>query len=141
MLPCHREAPETTVPKLKTVSSGASAPRESVGVALLHFQRPRVILVEAFGWPVSSITRRRSLRPALRSREGVAGIFRRNSGTVLSITFLFQELETMDINRQDTALVVTDPQNDFLSEKGVTWDLVGENVKENGTIENIERLF
>jgi len=47
----------------------------------------------------------------------------------------------MDINRQDTAVVVTDPQNDFLSEKGVTWDLVGENVKENGTIENIERLF
>ncbi len=47
----------------------------------------------------------------------------------------------MDINKTDTALLVTDPQNDFLSEKGVTWQLVGESVRENRTIENIERLF
>jgi len=47
----------------------------------------------------------------------------------------------MDINKSDTALVVTDPQNDFLSEDGATWGLVGDSVTENGTIENIERLF
>lgn len=47
----------------------------------------------------------------------------------------------MDINKKDTALLVTDPQNDFLSEKGVTWQLVGDSVKENKTVENIERLF
>lgn len=47
----------------------------------------------------------------------------------------------MDINKKDTALLVTDPQNDFLSEKGVTWQLVGASVKENKTVENIERLF
>jgi len=47
----------------------------------------------------------------------------------------------MDINKKDTAIVITDPQNDFLSEKGVTWQLVGDSVKENGTIGNIERLF
>ncbi len=47
----------------------------------------------------------------------------------------------MDIHREDTAVLITDPQNDFLSEKGVTWELVGESVKENKTIENIERLF
>jgi len=47
----------------------------------------------------------------------------------------------MNINRNDTAILVTDPQNDFLSEKGVTWQLVGDSVKENKTIENIERLF
>ena len=47
----------------------------------------------------------------------------------------------MDINSKDTALLVTDPQNDFLCEQGVTWELVGESVKENGTIGNIERLF
>jgi len=47
----------------------------------------------------------------------------------------------MDITSQDTALLVTDPQNDFLSEQGVTWELVGDSVKENGTIRNIERLF
>ena len=36
----------------------------------------------------------------------------------------------MDINRKDTALLITDAQNDFLSEQGVTWDLVGDSVKE-----------
>ncbi|MFX4221902.1 MAG: cysteine hydrolase [Thalassobaculum sp.] len=40
-----------------------------------------------------------------------------------------------------TALVVTDPQIDFLSEKGVTWGVVGESVTEQGTVDNIERLF
>lgn len=39
------------------------------------------------------------------------------------------------------ALVVTDPQNDFLSPKGVTWGVVGQNVTENRTVENIEALF
>ena len=47
----------------------------------------------------------------------------------------------MEIGNQDTALVITDPQNDFLSEKGVTWQLVGESVKENGTIEHLEQLL
>ena len=47
----------------------------------------------------------------------------------------------MEINRNNTAIVVTDPQNDFLSEDGVTWALVGDSVKENGTIENIERIL
>ncbi len=37
-------------------------------------------------------------------------------------------------------MLVTDPQNDFLSEQGVTWQLVGDSVKENKTIENIERF-
>ncbi len=47
----------------------------------------------------------------------------------------------MNINNKDTAVLVTDAQNDFLSEQGVTWELVGDSVKENKTIENIERLF
>ena len=47
----------------------------------------------------------------------------------------------MDINKSDTAVLVTDPQNDFLSEKGATWELVGGSVTENNTVENIERLF
>ena len=29
----------------------------------------------------------------------------------------------MSFSPGDTALVITDPQNDFLSEKGVTWGL------------------
>jgi len=40
-----------------------------------------------------------------------------------------------------TALVVTDPQNDFLSPAGVAWGVVGKNVEANGTIGHIDRLF
>ncbi len=47
----------------------------------------------------------------------------------------------MEIEKGRTALVVTDPQVDFLSEKGVTWGVVGESVTEQGTVDNIERLF
>ncbi len=47
----------------------------------------------------------------------------------------------MTIDPERTALLVTDPQNDFLSPDGVTWGLVGENVVENNTVENIETLF
>ena len=47
----------------------------------------------------------------------------------------------MEFNKNDTAVLITDPQNDFLSEQGATWQLVGDSVKENKTIENIERLI
>jgi nicotinamidase-related amidase len=47
----------------------------------------------------------------------------------------------MDIRAEDTALVVTDPQNDFLSPEGATWKLVGESVRENQTVEHIEDLL
>ena len=48
---------------------------------------------------------------------------------------------TMQLDLKRTALVVTDPQIDFLSPKGVTWGVVGNNVKEMNTVENIGRLF
>ncbi len=40
-----------------------------------------------------------------------------------------------------TAIVITDPQIDFLSPKGVTWGVVGKSITENGTVENLEALF
>lgn len=40
-----------------------------------------------------------------------------------------------------TALVITDPQNDFLSPKGVTWGVVGKSVTKNNTVDNLEKLF
>ena len=40
-----------------------------------------------------------------------------------------------------TALLITDPQNDFLSPEGVTWGVVGKNVTDNNTVENIDSLF
>ncbi len=47
----------------------------------------------------------------------------------------------MKIDNVTTALVVTDPQNDFLSENGAAWGLVGESVRENDTIANLEALM
>ena len=44
-------------------------------------------------------------------------------------------------NPENTALVITDPQNDFLSPDGATWGLVGESVQENNTVENIDSLL
>jgi nicotinamidase-related amidase len=43
--------------------------------------------------------------------------------------------------RDRVAVVVTDPQNDFLSPKGVAWRVVGQSVQENKTVENIESLL
>ena len=40
-----------------------------------------------------------------------------------------------------TALLITDPQNDFLSPDGVAWGVVGKSVTENNTVENIDALF
>lgn len=47
----------------------------------------------------------------------------------------------MEVAKGRTALVITDPQNDFLSPKGVTWGVVGKSVTENKTVENIETLL
>lgn len=40
-----------------------------------------------------------------------------------------------------TALVVTDPQRDFLSEDGVVWEVVGQSVKENDTVGHLADLL
>ena len=47
----------------------------------------------------------------------------------------------MDINKNDTAVVFIDPQNEVLSETGLAWPLVRESLQENNTIEKIERIF
>lgn len=47
----------------------------------------------------------------------------------------------MTVDPTRTALLVTDPQNDFLSPEGVTWGVVGKSVQANNTVANIERLF
>ncbi len=46
-----------------------------------------------------------------------------------------------DITQGDTAIVITDPQNDFLSPDDVTWGVVGQSITENGTVENLDALF
>ena len=47
----------------------------------------------------------------------------------------------LKVDKNNTALVITDPQNDFLSPEGVTWGVVGESVTENNTVSNLEQLF
>ena len=47
----------------------------------------------------------------------------------------------MDFIPDQTALVITDPQNDFLSPGGVAWSVVGESVTENNTVEHLDTLF
>ncbi len=65
-------------------------------------------------------------------------------------TRLFRESNTeaqnegstrMDFTKRDTGIVITDPQNDFLNEKGVVWELVGASVQANGTVGHIEQLL
>ncbi len=48
---------------------------------------------------------------------------------------------SMTVTPGNTALVITDPQIDFLSPKGVTWGVVGKSVTDNNTVKNIETLL
>ncbi|MBU9267550.1 cysteine hydrolase family protein [Burkholderia gladioli] len=45
------------------------------------------------------------------------------------------------LDRTKAALVVVDPQNDFLSPSGVSWPYFGESIVENGTVDHLETLF
>ena len=47
----------------------------------------------------------------------------------------------VSVTLDNTALVITDPQIDFLSPDGVTWGVVGASVTELNTVENIGRLL
>lgn len=46
----------------------------------------------------------------------------------------------MALDLKRTALLIIDPQNDFLSEDGVVWDLVGEMVTENQVVPHLVAL-
>ncbi|MCU7841739.1 MAG: cysteine hydrolase [Candidatus Thiodiazotropha sp. (ex Troendleina suluensis)] len=53
----------------------------------------------------------------------------------------YAETTPLNLIKQRTALVVTDPQNDFLDKKGIAYGLFAENIKELDTITNIEKLL
>ena len=64
--------------------------------------------------------------------------------TIFTQVTVFSEslsIPQLIFNSKNTAVVITDPQNDFLSPKGVTWGMVGKNVTENNTVENLETLM
>jgi len=46
-----------------------------------------------------------------------------------------------EIEKGRTALVISDPQRDFLSEDGVVWQVVGQSVRANKTVEHLEQLL
>ena len=61
---------------------------------------------------------------------------------VLSIVSVYAQLPDPGFTVDgQTAIVITDPQNDFLSPDGVAWGVVGKSVEENNTVDNIETLF
>lgn len=47
----------------------------------------------------------------------------------------------MRLDLARAALVIIDPQVDFLSEDGVAWPFVGRSVVENGVIDHLGQLF
>ncbi|MEC8831181.1 MAG: cysteine hydrolase, partial [Bacteroidota bacterium] len=61
---------------------------------------------------------------------------------LITVTGVYAQLPepgfTIDGN---TAIVITDPQIDFLSPDGVAWGAVGQSVQENNTVENLETIF
>lgn len=46
-----------------------------------------------------------------------------------------------DIDPKTTVLLIIDPQNDFLSEGGVVWDLVGSQVEEHQVVDKLKNLI
>ena len=45
------------------------------------------------------------------------------------------------VTKGRTAVVITDPQKDFLSEDGVVWQVVGASVEANNTVEHLRQLM
>lgn len=48
--------------------------------------------------------------------------------------------QKLDIDLSRTAIFITDPQNDFISEGGAGWPIVGKSVKENKVVERLVKL-
>jgi hypothetical protein len=51
---------------------------------------------------------------------------------------LTEPAPTLRLDRADTAVVIIDPQNDVLTEKGLARPLLQESLKEINTVENID---
>jgi len=49
-------------------------------------------------------------------------------------------MSELEIDADSTAVLITDPQIDFLKSKSVVWDKVGETVEENAVVDKLRRL-
>ena len=52
----------------------------------------------------------------------------------------FMPRQTLEIDLNKTAIFITDPQNDFISESGAGWSLVGEEVVAGKVVERLVQL-
>jgi nicotinamidase-related amidase len=60
----------------------------------------------------------------------------------LGSTWLSAQAQALpDLDKSRTAVLITDPQNDFLHPRGKLYGLLKDNMKELGTIKNIEKLM
>ena len=90
-------------------------------------------------------SRRRFLTAA--SASAAAALFASQSvaaegaGNVQGGAATVESIPSLKLDKTDTAVVIIDPQNDVLSEKGLAWPLLHDSLKEINTIENIERIF
>jgi nicotinamidase-related amidase len=57
------------------------------------------------------------------------------------IAMFDHQIAPFEVDTSTTALVLTDLQNDFLSERGKAYPLIRDSLARNGTAENIERLL
>ena len=91
---------------------------------------------------------RRSLLTGLASATGAAAIAAAGVGKAKAADNPYADPKnpilpnpgmTLDLER--TALVVIDPQIDFLSQKGAAWPVLGASVTEQNVVSNLARLF
>lgn len=76
----------------------------------------------------------------MKTRIKVAAVILATVGLINSVRAALPD-PGMDVVPGRTAVLITDPQNDFLSPEGVAWGVVGKSVTENNTVENIDSLF
>ncbi len=76
----------------------------------------------------------------MKLRFGLLAVVLATTGLITAVNAALPDPD-LEIVPGRTALVITDPQNDFLSPKGVAWGVVGKSVTENHTVANIGSLF
>ena len=52
-----------------------------------------------------------------------------------------KQKENAVIDTESTAILIIDPQNDFLSEGGAVWDLVGSEVQKNKVVTRLQKII
>ncbi len=72
---------------------------------------------------------------------GLAGIAQAQDDPYADPAEPFLPQTDVTVTLSNTALVITDPQKDFLDPSGVAWGAVGKSVEANGTVANIGLLL